>query len=145
MDLVESFLSAAEEAQVVEAIRKAEKRTSGEIRVHLENFESDEVSIRAKEVFHLLKMDNTKARNGVIIYVAINKKQFYIYGDQGIHTRVGDSFWQSTKNIILKAFKQKEFANGLSLGVQQIGNVLEQYFPWDNTDINELPDEISKG
>lgn len=144
MSTVEAFLSAEQEAEVVKAIKIAEKQTSGEIRVHLENSES-EVALRAKEVFHLLKMDTTKARNGVIIYVAVNQKQFYVYGDQGIHTKVGDSFWQSTRDIILYSFKNGDFAQGLSNGVLEVGKVLKEYFPWTEDDTNELSDEISKG
>ena len=144
MSAVESFLSAEEEAQVVDAIRKAEKRTSGEIRVHLENYEGDDITSRSKEVFHLLKMDTTEAHNGVIVYVAVNQKQFYIYGDKGIHDQVGDSFWQSTRDIILEAFKKRAFAKGLSQGILQIGKVLEIHFPWNIKDTNELSDEISK-
>ena len=144
MSTVESFLSAEQEAEVVKAIKTAEKQTSGEIRVHLENSEA-EVALRTKEVFHLLKMDTTKARNGVIIYVAVNQKQFYVYGDQGIHTKVGDSFWQSTRDIILHSFKNGDFAQGLSNGVLEVGKVLKEYFPWTEDDTNELSDEISKG
>lgn len=144
MSTVEAFLSAEQEAEVVKAIKIAEKQTSGEIRVHLENSEA-EVALRAKEVFHLLKMDTTEAHNGVIIYVAVNQKQFYIYGDQGIHTKVGDSFWQSTRDIILHSFKKGDFAQGLSNGVLEVGKVLKEHFPWAKDDTNELSDEISKG
>lgn len=144
MSTVEAFLSAEQEAEVVKAIKIAEKQTSGEIRVHLENSEA-KVALRAKEVFHLLKMDTTEAHNGVIIYVAVNQKQFYIYGDQGIHTKVGDSFWQSTRDIILHSFKKGDFAQGLSNGVLEVGKVLKEHFPWAKDDTNELSDEISKG
>lgn len=144
MSTVEAFLSAEEEAEVVKAIKVAEKQTSGEIRVHLENSEA-EVALRAKEVFHLLKMDTTEAHNGVIIYVAVNQKQFYVYGDQGIHTKVGDSFWQSTRDIILDSFKKGDFTKGLSEGVLEIGKVLKEHFPWTKDDTNELSDEISRG
>ncbi len=142
---VESFLTASQEKEVIEAIRVAEKQTSGEIRVHLENFKGEDVENRAKEVFHLLKMDVTKLRNGVILYVAINLKQFYIYGDKGIHTKVGDSFWINTRDELLEAFIKGDFSVGLSNGILQIGKALKTHFPWDITDINELPDEISKG
>lgn len=144
MSAVEAFLSSQEEAEVVNAIQIAEKQTSGEIRVHLENSEA-EVAQRAKEVFYLLKMEATQARNGVIIYVAVNQKQFYVYGDQGIHQKVGDSFWQSTRDIILHSFKKEDFTKGLSEGVLEIGKVLKEHFPWTKDDTNELSDEISKG
>lgn len=153
--IVEDFLTAEEEQRVVQAIKSAEKQTSGEIRVHLENYSvtdlekaphdtKTEVESRAKEVFHQLEMDATKARNGVIIYVAVNLKQFYIYGDEGIHSIVGNDFWQSTKDVILACFQKGEFAKGLCDGIAEVGSVLKAHFPWETEDTNELPDEISK-
>ncbi len=141
---VESFLTEDQEKKIVEAIRLAEKQTSGEIRVHLESFNGVDVETRTKEVFHLLKMDNTQLHNGVILYVAVNLKQFYIYGDKGIHAKVGSSFWENTRDVILEAFKKGDFATGLSKGVLQIGEALHTHFPWHKDDINELIDEISK-
>jgi len=146
MSVVESFLTAAEEQEVVNAIRIAERKTSGEIRVHLENFkESIPVFERAKAVFHVLKMDNTKAENGVILYIAINLKKFVVYGDKGINDIVGVDFWNSTRDRIQDQFKKGNFKQGIVDGVLQIGEVLKKHFPWDVDDENELPDEISKG
>lgn len=143
--IVEAFLSTEEEQRVVEAIRLAEKETSGEIRVHLESYDADkDVFEHAQEVFHLLKMDNTKEGNGVILYVAVNLKKFVIYGDAGINKLVGADFWNSTRDSIQAQFKQGKFDQGLIDGIQEIGRVLKQYFPWDSNDENELSDEISK-
>lgn len=141
---VEAFLNAEQEKQVVEAIRLAEKQTSGEIRVHLESCETDDAYKRAQEVFHLLKMDNTKEGNGVILYVAVNLKKFVVYGDAGINKIVGDDFWNSTRDLIQAQFKQRKFDQGLIEGIQEIGRVLKEHFPWDTNDENELSDEISK-
>ena len=140
----EAFLSAEEEEKVVEAIRIAEKATSGEIRVHLESYDNKEVYKRAQEVFHLLKMDNTKQENGVILYIAVNLKKFVIYGDRGINDIVGADFWNSTRDLIQKNFKQGKFDQGLIDGIKEIGRVLKAHFPWDVNDENELSDEISK-
>ena len=140
----EAFLSVKEEEKVVEAIRIAEKATSGEIRVHLESYDNKEVYKRAQEVFHLLKMDNTKQENGVILYIAVNLKKFVIYGDRGINDIVGADFWNSTRDLIQKNFKQGKFDQGLIDGIKEIGRVLKQHFPWDVNDENELSDEISK-
>ncbi len=140
----EAFLSVKEEEKVVEAIRIAEKATSGEIRVHLESYDNKEVYKRAQEVFHLLKMDNTKQENGVILYIAVNLKKFVIYGDRGINDIVGADFWNSTRDLIQKNFKQGKFDQGLIDGIKEIGRVLKQHFLWDVNDENELSDEISK-
>lgn len=145
MSKVEDFLTKAEEQEVVEAIRLAEKNTSGEIRVHLEKKTASDPIKRAVEVFNELNMNQTNLRNGVIVYVAVKSKQFAIYGDEGINNKVGDDFWNSTKDIMLKNFKKG--ANKLALveGIQNIGEQLKKHFPFQDDDTNELSNEISKG
>lgn len=145
MSKIEDFLSAEEEAKVVEAIRLAETKTSGEIRVHLEKTSSGDVYERALEVFHLLKMDNTQLRNGVLIYVAVEDKTFVIFGDEGINEVVEDDFWESTKNVMQGHFKRGHFKQGLVDGILRAGKELETFFPWESGDNNEIPDNISVG
>lgn len=145
MSKIEDFLSAQEEAEVVEAIRLAEKNTSGEIRVHLEKSISIDLFERAMEVFHLLKMDNTKDKNGVLIYVAVKDKKFVIYGDQGINEKVPTDFWDSTKDIILENFKNGNNKGALVQGIKMAGDQLQKHFPYLENDENELSDEISMG
>ncbi|MCH4554040.1 TPM domain-containing protein [Aestuariibaculum lutulentum] len=145
MSKVEDFLTESEEQEVVEAIRKAELKTSGEIRVHLEKTSKGDAYKRALEVFHLLKMDNTKEQNGVLIYVAVEDKAFVICGDKGINDVVPKDFWNSTKDIIQSHFKTGNFKQGLVDGVLKAGKELETHFPWQHGDVNELSNDISKG
>ncbi|MEM9077571.1 MAG: TPM domain-containing protein [Bacteroidota bacterium] len=145
MSQVEQFLSAEEEQEIVNAILEAEKNTSGEIRVHIEaNSKIDHFS-RAQQVFHFLKMDNTKDENGVLLYVAVKDKKFVIYGDSGIDKAVPRGFWESTKEVIAEHFKKGDFKQGIVEGILRAGKELEAHFPWEHGDINELSDEISKG
>lgn len=145
MSKVEDFLTKAEEEEVVEAIRLAEKNTSGEIRVHLEKETSIAPIDRAVEVFHNLKMDATQLRNGVIIYIAVKSKQFAIYGDVRINKKVADDFWNCTKDIMVKHFKNGENKLALVNGIFNIGEQLKKHFPFQNDDKDELSNEISKG
>ena len=144
MAKVEDFLSKKEEEEVVEAIRTAEKRTSGEIRVHIEKSSNGDIWDRAMEVFHLLKMDNTKDANGVLIYVAVEDRNFIIYGDKGINKVVPKDFWESTKDAIVAQFKKGDFKQGLIDGILKAGEQLQIHFPWTEGDKNELSDKISK-
>jgi len=144
MSRVEDFLTAKEEQEIVRAILDAEKNTSGEIRVHLEAHTRIDHFERAKEVFHLLKMDNTKEENGVLIYVAVNDKKFVIYGDRGIDKVVPDNFWNTTKDTIENHFKNGRFKQGLIDGILKAGKELEKHFPWNHGDINELSNEVSQ-
>ena len=145
MSKVEDFLSAEEEQEIVEAILKAEKNTSGEIRVHIESHTRLDHFERAKEVFHVLKMDNTKEENGVLLYFAVNDKKFAICGDKGINKVVPANFWESTKDIIQTHFSKGDFKEGIVAGVLKAGIELESHFPWQHGDTNELSNEVSKG
>ena len=145
MSKVEDFLSKKEEEEVVEAIRMAEKSTSGEIRVHIEKTHGDQdIFERAMEVFHLLKMDNTKLDNGVLIYVAVEDRDFVIYGDKGINDVVPADFWESTKDAIVAQFKAGNYKQGLIDGILKAGGQLQTHFPWSEGNTNELPNNISK-
>lgn len=145
MSEIEDFLSAEEEEEIIKAIRIAEQNTSGEIRVHIEKTSTTDAFNRAMEVFHYLKMDNTKLQNGVLIYVAVDDKTFVIYGDKGINDVVSDDFWDTTKNIMQSHFKLGSYKKGLVEGILKAGVVLEKHFPWVHKDHNELSKDISKG
>lgn len=145
MSKVEDFLSAAEEQEIVAAIRTAEKHTSGEIRVHLEAHTDKVHYDRALEVFQGLKMYATEQRNGVLIYVAVVDKTFVIYGDRGIDEVVPVDFWESTRNAMLAKFKQGKFTQGIIDGILKAGEELKAHFPWQEGDVDELSNEISKG
>ena len=145
MSKVEGFLSKAEEEEIIEAIRIAELNTSGEIRVHIEKTAKTDAFNRALELFHYLKMDNTKEQNGVLIYIAVEDKTFVIYGDKGINDAVPKNFWDTTKDIMQTHFKAGRFKQGLVDGIIKAGEELEKHFPWKQGDVNELTNEISKG
>jgi len=145
MSKVEAFLTTEEEQEIVDAILEAEKNTSGEIRVHIEASAQIDHFSRAQQVFHFLKMDNTKDENGVLIYVAVDDRKFVIYGDKGIDRAVPKGFWESTKDVITSHFKKGDFKQGIVEGVLKAGKELEEHFPWHHGDTNELSDAVSKG
>lgn len=144
MTNLEDFLSQQEESEIIEAIRNAEENTSGEIRVHIEKNCEYDVFKHAIEVFHYLKMDNTKLQNGVLIYVAVKKRGFVIYGDKGINEKVDINFWNSTRDKMTSQFKKGFFKQGIIDGITETGQVLSKHFPWEYNDINELENTISK-
>ncbi|HET8809590.1 MAG TPA: TPM domain-containing protein [Flavobacteriaceae bacterium] len=145
MTEVEKFLNKQDEEAIVDAIREAERKTSGEIRVHIERHTDKDPFDHAMEVFHQLKMDNTKLQNGVLIYLAIDDRNFVIMGDKGINDVVPTDFWETTKDLMVSHFKEGNFKQGLIDGILMAGKQLQDHFPWDsNTDTNELSDQISR-
>lgn len=138
------FLTPEDEQEVVAAINQAELETSGEIRVHIEGHSALDHFNRAVAVFHELKMNATAKRNGVLIYVAVQDKSFVIYGDQGINELVENDFWDSTKDTIQLHFREGNFKEGLIAGILKSGEVLKHHFPWEEDDVDELSNDISK-
>lgn len=142
----EQLFSASDKSQIISAIKAAEKKTSGEIQVHIESHCADDVMDRAAEVFEILKMHKTKERNAVLFYLAVDDHKFAILGDRGINAVVPQNFWEEIKNTMLAQFKIGEYTTGLSLGIEMSGKALQEHFPFERKgDINELPDEISFG
>jgi len=140
-----NFFTPAEQQRIVEEIRRAEDRTSGEIRVHLECCARAEVLERAKQAFVKLGMRKTRQRNGVLIYIATDHKKFAILGDAGIHRVVPEEYWETVKDKMQKYFRQGKISEGVCLGVREIGEKLKVHFPFEKDDVNELPDQISEG
>jgi len=140
---IRKFFTEAEEAQIVEAIRKAELATSGEIRVHIEETCSENAFERGTEVFGMLKMHKTELHNGVLFYLATKDKKFAIIGDEGINSKVPAGFWDEIRDDMQAAFKNRDFVGGLSKGIGRSGKALLEFFPYQDGDVNELSDEIS--
>nr|MBI1228673.1 TPM domain-containing protein [Cytophagales bacterium] len=142
--MAEKLFSDADRAIITTAIRDAEKETSGEIQVHIENHCSGDVLDRAAVLFEKLKMHRTKQRNAVLFYLAVEDHKFAILGDAGINSVVPDNFWENIKEEMLVHFKKREFTEGLRKGIAMAGRQLQQHFPYDQKgDINELPNDIS--
>lgn len=138
-----TILNREEDQRVVEAIRQAERNTSGEIKVHIENRCKGDVEQRSLFIFDKLKLNETQLRNGVLIYLAIKDHKLAILGDKGINDMVEDSFWNDVKDLMLSHFKEGRFAEGLEQGIMRCGEKLKAYFPYQSDDINEIPDDIS--
>ncbi len=139
-----SFFTPEQEKEVVAAIKAAELRTSGEIRVHLENHTDEPNLEHAQKIFHEVGMDQTELRNGVLFYLAIEDHQFSIVGDKGINDVTPDDFWDHIRDVMQDHFKKGEFTKGLVSGIGMAGKALQEFFPRQDDDINELPDQISK-
>lgn len=128
---------------VEQAIQEAEARTSGEVRVSLSTFFWGNVRHTAEAAFTRMKMDQTAQRNGVLIFVVPSRRTFVVLGDEGIHAKVGQEFWDGVAAAISARFKDGDFTGGLVHGIREIGRQLAEHFPsLGDRDRNELPDTI---
>jgi uncharacterized membrane protein len=140
------FFTDAEKDIMLEAVRSAERVTSGEVRVFIESRCNYVNAVdRAQEVFAHLKMGATAQRNAVLLYVAMKDRQLALWGDTGVHEKVGDDFWKSQVKAILHHFKKNNYAEGIATIVREVGDMLSRFFPHVDGAKNELPDDIVFG
>ena len=137
------FFSSKERKKIVQAIRAAEQHTSGEIRVHLDRGGRHDLMERAREIFEKTGMPRCRQRNGVLIFFSLAQRRFVILGDQGIHAKVPQGFWDGLATSMQQAFQQDRFADGIIYAIQAAGETLKTYFHATARNPNELPDEIS--
>lgn len=139
------FLTKKDGDLIIKSIKNAELKTSGEIRVHFQRRLKGDLMDEATRIFYKLKMNETVARNGVLIFIAPAKKKFYILGDSGIDAAVPDDFWEEMKNRLSEQLQANNIADGICECVDTIGEKLKTHFPIQSDDKNELPDTISFG
>jgi uncharacterized membrane protein len=140
------FLRRLDHRRITQAIKKAEGRTSGQIRVFLQRGEfEDDALPRAQKKFLQLAMDKTADRNAVLIFVAPRARKYAVVGDVGVHEKCGEEFWQRLVDAMREHFKKEDFNRAIIHGINEVGKALSAHFPRTADTINELPDEIAQG
>lgn len=141
------LFSQEEKEKIIAAIQFAEQRTNGEVRIFIESkCRFVNPLRRAKEIFHQLKMGATDQRNAVLVYVAVKDRQLAVFGDEGIHQKVGDQFWNNAVKTMIAHFNRANYVEGICTIVKEVGEALHQHFPYNGeTDANELSDDIVFG
>ena len=138
------FLAHVEDARVLAVIEAAELKSSGEIRVFVSNEVIEDVMGAAQEQFNKLGMANTKNRNGVLLFFAPKTQRFAVIGDQGIHEKCGQTFWDDIRALMSERLKAGHYTDAVVAAVQRIGELLAKHFPRDPGDINELPNQVAR-
>ena len=140
-----TFVEQLEHARIVEAIAAAERKTSGEIRVYIKRGEVDDAVQAAREQFEKLGMTATRERNGTLIFVAPRSQKFAVIGDEGIHERCGERFWQQLVEAMQQHFRAQNFTDAVVEAINQTGDLLAAEFPRQPDDRNELPNAVEEG
>src|SRR3974390_2412337 len=136
------FLDQLRHDEIVAAIREAEQKTSGEIRVFVSRKPVLDPLTEAQSHFLEMHMDKTRDRNGVLIFVAPHSHKFAVVGDTAVHAKCGEEFWQELTKEMSHYFRDSQFTIGIIHGVHKAGELLAQHFPHRPDDENELSDEV---
>jgi len=137
------FLSRLEHDRIVSAIREAESKTSGQIRVYIQrgNLRVDPL-VAAQKKFHRLGIHKTREPNAVLIFVAPRAHKFDVVGDKAVHEKCGEQFWQRLVDGMREHFQNEKFSDAIVETIEETGKMLATHFPKRSTGRNELPDEI---
>jgi uncharacterized membrane protein len=147
-DWVHTVFTEADLEAIAAAVSRVESTTTAEVRVHLEEHvpTGREALGRAQEVFRRLGMQKTRQRNGVLVYLALGDRKLAIVGDAGIHTRVGDAYWETVRDLMVRHLRAEAARDAVVHAVEELGRVLAQHFPREpGDDPNELSNEVSTG
>jgi uncharacterized membrane protein len=137
------FISKLEHDRIVQAIREAEAKTSGQIRVYIQRGNlSGDALVAAQKKFHKLGIHKTHERNAVLIFVAPRAHKFAVVGDKAIHEKCGEQFWQRLVGGMREHFKNEKFNHALVEAINEVGHALAAHFPERSTGANELPDGV---
>jgi len=143
--MAKELFTANQQQEIVAAIKDAELNTSGEVKVHIDKKCKEDVLDRAAFIFDQLEMQKTELRNGVLIYLAVEDKKLAILGDAGINLKVPKNFWDTSRDFMIKHFKEGKFTEGLAGGIRMAGEQLKAHYPYQSDYVNELSDDISFG
>ena len=141
--IAKSFFEEDEQKVIVEAIKKAEEKTSGEIRVHIAGFCFGDEMIAAQKIFSKLKMHETRERNGILIYIAPLNRKIAVIGDVGIHEKLGNEFWNKLVKEVIRELQANRRAEAIAQCIEECGQQLARFFPHAAGDKNELSNNIS--
>lgn len=139
------LLRVLDTSRIREAIQNAEQRTSGQIRVSVSTLFWGDPRKAAERAFDRLRMRATRQRNGILLFIVPARRRFVVLGDEGIHAKVGQVFWDHVRSAMANYFKDGKFTDGIVHGVETVGNELAAHFPKEAGGENELPDDVDLG
>lgn len=133
-----------EREKILQAIKEVEKKTTGEIAVHLVRKVRGDIFERGREAFSRLGLYRTSRRNAVLFFISTAQRKFAILADEGINKTVPENFWKEITLEMEENFRKGNFAEGLLKAIKLTGEKLSEYYPYEKTDINEIPDRITE-
>ncbi len=136
------FIKQLDHPALEAAITRAESITSGEIRVVVLHEPAPDPVVAAQAAFNRLGMAQTRERNGVLLFVAPASQTFAVIGDEAVHAKCGQAFWDELAAAMTGSFQRGEFTAGLLAGIDRAGALLAEHFPRRPDDTNELPNRV---
>ena len=84
----------------------------------------------------------TTGRTGVLIYLSMREHRAEIVADESIAAKVPAEVWGEAMGDMLVHIRKGRVAEGLAVGISDVGHVLAEHFPRGHDNENELPDRL---
>ncbi len=145
--LIYNFFNDDEFLRISNKIREIEKKTSGEIRISIKEkrpflHKNKTIMQLSEKEFFKLGMDKTRDKTGILIFLLLGERQFFILADKGINEKVEPATWDLIKNKMQSTFSDGNFTKGILSGLEEIGKILCVHFPIKPDDKDELSNRI---
>ena len=141
--LLDRLLAPQDQRRILQKIEEIESRSSGEVRVHVTDRRVRDPLGAARKTFTALGMTRTRRRNGVLVFLSLPSRKIAIVGDEGVHRVAGPEYWEKLTRTMSERFAAGSYAEGLLEVLRQVEEVLVEHFPYEEGDVDELPDDIS--
>ena len=142
------FFNKKDRLEIAQAVQQAEKGHVGEIQVVIEGHipcsqaYHQNTRLRAQQLFAELGVWDTELNSGVLLYLNLCERKVEIVIDRGLKNATQTETWNKICQNIAVTLAQKEYLRAVIGGVNEIGQVLDQYYvKTDLYDENELPNE----
>ena len=140
---LDRLITPEEQNRLLDKIARIEKRSSGEVRIHVTDRRSNDPLQEARRTFTSLGMSATRRRNGVLVFLSLPSRKFAIVGDEGIDRVTPAEYWDGLRDTLAARFAAGEYCEGLLEILDRVEAVLAEHFPYQKGDVDELPDDIS--
>lgn len=146
-EVIYRFFTDDDFLRISNKIKEMEKITAGEIRIVIKEKKSfsnrkKDLKKLTEEEFFKLGMQETRDKTGILIYILLTERQFYILADSGINEKVEHNTWDEVKNEMQEEFIRGHFTDGIIHGIDRVGHILSDHFPIKPDDTNELSNKV---
>lgn len=143
-NIMKDFLTIEQEQAVVEEIRSAESRTSGEIRVVITSRWILFPERHARRLFARLGMHKTAHRNGALLVIFNRRRKFVVLGDEALHAHVGADYWKNLAADFTRRLREGRKVDALTHAIRSLGATLAEKWPPKDENPDELSNEIHR-
>lgn len=101
-----------------------------------------QVWARAELEFHREGLGATQGKTGILIFLSMLEHQAVVLGDKAIAAKLENTVWSDVVKLVLEGARTRRWEEKLEEAIRKCGQLLQQHFPIQPGDKNELPNHV---